>query len=65
MPATVSSEQNRAIRIRHDRDIQKRLSQRNVTAFLIVYRVLVARGPAGSATKRIADEAVFSYCTVR
>ena len=28
--------------------------------FLIIYRGLVARGPAGSAIKRIADEAILS-----
>ena len=28
--------------------------------FLVIYRGLVARGPAGSAIKRIADEAILS-----
>ena len=31
-------------------------------ALFVLYRGLVARGPAGSAIKRIADEAILSDC---
>ena len=37
---------------------QKNAPMRRI--FIVVYRGLVARGPAGSAIKRIADEAILS-----
>ena len=40
--------------------LNPRLTSNGKPGILFVYRGLVARGPAGSAIKRIADEAILS-----